>query len=149
MSKKGAKAAQSTKETVSYDVRDIVLAKVRGFPPWPGMVSCFSQKRVNYWPCLLSQTRHATLLPRSLTLIASPKALARSVPTARGKKVNGIVSGSSLLVTSTWILSFSTSNLSLLTYWMLHSYQCLVSWKRYLSVAATRDPGLRPGARQT
>ena len=51
MSKKGAKAAQSTKETVSYDVRDIVLAKVRGFPPWPGMVSCFSQKRVNYWPC--------------------------------------------------------------------------------------------------
>ena len=53
MSKKGAKAAQSTKETVSYDVRDIVLAKVRGFPPWPGMVSSstfLSRSRVLYVP---------------------------------------------------------------------------------------------------
>ncbi|THU87098.1 hypothetical protein K435DRAFT_354999 [Dendrothele bispora CBS 962.96] len=35
MSKKGAKAP---KEVASYDIRDIVLGKVRGFPPWPGMV---------------------------------------------------------------------------------------------------------------
>ncbi|KAF9447901.1 hypothetical protein P691DRAFT_705908 [Macrolepiota fuliginosa MF-IS2] len=35
MSKKGGKAA---KETASYDTRDIVLGKVRGYPPWPGMV---------------------------------------------------------------------------------------------------------------
>jgi len=37
MSKKGAKAAP--KEVSSYEFRDIVLGKVRGFPPWPGMVS--------------------------------------------------------------------------------------------------------------
>lgn len=35
MSKKAAKT--QTKEQ-SYDFRDIVLAKVRGYPPWPGMV---------------------------------------------------------------------------------------------------------------
>ncbi|KAI0633492.1 hypothetical protein C8Q77DRAFT_791919 [Trametes polyzona] len=35
MSKKAAKT--QTKEQ-SYEVRDIVLAKVRGFPPWPGMI---------------------------------------------------------------------------------------------------------------
>ncbi|EMD33848.1 hypothetical protein CERSUDRAFT_117909 [Gelatoporia subvermispora B] len=34
MSKKGAK----TEPEQHYTVRDIVLAKVRGFPPWPGMV---------------------------------------------------------------------------------------------------------------
>ncbi|KAG5637495.1 hypothetical protein H0H81_004368 [Sphagnurus paluster] len=37
MSKKNTKAAP--KEVVSsYAERDIVLGKVRGFPPWPGMV---------------------------------------------------------------------------------------------------------------
>lgn len=35
MSKKSAKSA---KETASYETRDIVLGKVRGYPPWPGMV---------------------------------------------------------------------------------------------------------------
>ncbi|KAI0829763.1 hypothetical protein BC628DRAFT_1066217 [Trametes gibbosa] len=35
MSKKGS---QSQNKDQSYDVRDIVLAKVRGFPPWPGMI---------------------------------------------------------------------------------------------------------------
>jgi hypothetical protein len=35
------KAGKSQKEQSSYEVRDIVLAKVRGFPPWPGMVSVF------------------------------------------------------------------------------------------------------------
>ncbi|KAH9859001.1 hypothetical protein C2E23DRAFT_717222 [Lenzites betulinus] len=35
MSKKGA---QSQNKDQSYSVRDIVLAKVRGFPPWPGMI---------------------------------------------------------------------------------------------------------------
>ena len=38
MSKKGAKSQETDQ---SYEVRDIVLAKVRGFPPWPGMVSIF------------------------------------------------------------------------------------------------------------
>ncbi|EIN11168.1 hypothetical protein PUNSTDRAFT_118694 [Punctularia strigosozonata HHB-11173 SS5] len=33
---KGAKGAQATSS--SYEVRDIVLAKVRGFPAWPGMI---------------------------------------------------------------------------------------------------------------
>ena len=37
MSKKGAKTQQNYQQ--SYEVRDVVLAKVRGFPPWPGMVS--------------------------------------------------------------------------------------------------------------
>ncbi|KAI8992925.1 hypothetical protein BD414DRAFT_412571 [Trametes punicea] len=35
MSKKGA---HSQNKEQSYEVRDIVLAKVRGFPPWPGMI---------------------------------------------------------------------------------------------------------------
>ncbi|KAH7913286.1 hypothetical protein BJ138DRAFT_969298, partial [Hygrophoropsis aurantiaca] len=35
MSKKGAKTQQVE---ATYDERDIVLAKVRGYPPWPGMV---------------------------------------------------------------------------------------------------------------
>ncbi|KZT10579.1 uncharacterized protein LAESUDRAFT_338768 [Laetiporus sulphureus 93-53] len=37
MSKKGSKAQSQSKEQ-SYEVRDIVLAKVRGYPPWPGMI---------------------------------------------------------------------------------------------------------------
>lgn len=36
MSKKGAKAQPKDQ---SYEIRDVVLAKVRGFPPWPGIVS--------------------------------------------------------------------------------------------------------------
>ncbi|KAK2464792.1 hypothetical protein APHAL10511_003210 [Amanita phalloides] len=35
MSKKSAKAP---KEVSSYETRDVVLGKVRGYPPWPGMV---------------------------------------------------------------------------------------------------------------
>jgi hypothetical protein len=31
------KGSKSDKET-TYEFRDIVLAKVRGYPPWPGMV---------------------------------------------------------------------------------------------------------------
>jgi hypothetical protein len=34
------KGSKSDKET-TYDFRDIVLAKVRGYPPWPGMVRFF------------------------------------------------------------------------------------------------------------
>ena len=47
MSKKGAKTQSQNKEQ-TYEVRDIVLAKVRGFPPWPGMVSPFSLSRRVY-----------------------------------------------------------------------------------------------------
>ncbi len=35
------KGSKSDKET-TYEFRDIVLAKVRGYPPWPGMVRPFS-----------------------------------------------------------------------------------------------------------
>ena len=38
MSKKGGKA--QTKEQ-SYEIHDVVLAKVRGYPPWPGWVCAF------------------------------------------------------------------------------------------------------------
>ena len=31
------RGSRSDKET-TYEFRDIVLAKVRGYPPWPGMV---------------------------------------------------------------------------------------------------------------
>ena len=42
MSKKGAKS--SNKEVLlSYGTRDIVLGKVRGYPPWPAMVSAKSR----------------------------------------------------------------------------------------------------------
>ena len=34
------KGSKSDKET-TYEFRDIVLAKVRGYPPWPGMVRSF------------------------------------------------------------------------------------------------------------
>jgi hypothetical protein len=36
MSKKGAKI---TKEVSRYEVGDVVLGKVRGYPPWPAVVS--------------------------------------------------------------------------------------------------------------
>lgn len=32
------KASKSEKESATYETRDIVLGKVRGYPPWPGMV---------------------------------------------------------------------------------------------------------------
>ncbi|KAG6860774.1 hypothetical protein C0995_007678 [Termitomyces sp. Mi166 len=38
MSKKSAKSAPKDKQVATYHERDIVLGKVRGFPPWPGMV---------------------------------------------------------------------------------------------------------------
>jgi len=34
------KGSKSDKET-TYEFRDIVLAKVRGYPPWPGMVRSY------------------------------------------------------------------------------------------------------------
>lgn len=37
MSRKSGKTKEA-KEAPSYEIRDIVLGKVRGFPPWPGMV---------------------------------------------------------------------------------------------------------------
>jgi hypothetical protein len=36
----GKTGGKHQKEESSYEIRDVVLAKVRGFPPWPGMVSC-------------------------------------------------------------------------------------------------------------
>ncbi|KAF8868464.1 hypothetical protein BD779DRAFT_1676673 [Infundibulicybe gibba] len=32
------KAAKTPKEVLCYEIRDVVLGKVRGYPPWPGMV---------------------------------------------------------------------------------------------------------------
>ena len=40
MSKKGAK---NTKEVRQYNIGDVVLGKVRGYPPWPAMVSAKSR----------------------------------------------------------------------------------------------------------
>ena len=40
MSKKGAK---NTKEVRQYSIGDVVLGKVRGYPPWPAMVSAKSR----------------------------------------------------------------------------------------------------------
>jgi len=36
MSKKGS--AKTPQEQPHYEYRDIILAKVRGYPPWPSMV---------------------------------------------------------------------------------------------------------------
>ena len=41
MSKKSAKQ----KDDQTYDLRDIVLAKIRGFPAWPGIVRSF----LSFW----------------------------------------------------------------------------------------------------
>ena len=38
MSKKGGKGQTKEIKDQSYNVRDVVLAKIRGYPPWPGMV---------------------------------------------------------------------------------------------------------------
>lgn len=35
--------ASKQKEEFTYEIRDIVLAKIRGYPSWPAMV-----RRVNY-----------------------------------------------------------------------------------------------------
>ena len=40
MSKKGAKSA---KEVSQYEIGEVVLGKVRGYPPWPGIVSSKSR----------------------------------------------------------------------------------------------------------
>ena len=66
MSKKGAKTQSQNKEQ-TYEVRDIVLAKVRGFPPWPGMVSPFSISRRAY---ALHAHSHATHVLTSFFLNA-------------------------------------------------------------------------------
>ncbi|KAI5121573.1 hypothetical protein M0805_000753 [Coniferiporia weirii] len=33
------KAAAKTKDEITYDLRDVVLAKIRGYPPWPALVA--------------------------------------------------------------------------------------------------------------
>ncbi len=49
------KGSKSDKET-TYEFRDIVLAKVRGYPPWPGMVRSsfvvFLKRLLTYYPFL-------------------------------------------------------------------------------------------------
>lgn len=42
MSKKGNKGQTKEIKDHFYDARDIVLAKIRGYPPWPGMVCLHS-----------------------------------------------------------------------------------------------------------
>ena len=41
MSSKKATKAQAAEQ--SYKVKDVVLAKVKGYPPWPAMVSSARQ----------------------------------------------------------------------------------------------------------
>lgn len=48
------KGSKSDKET-TYEFRDIVLAKVRGYPPWPGMVcSSFTNFSLAHLTCHIS-----------------------------------------------------------------------------------------------
>jgi hypothetical protein len=46
------KGSKSDKET-TYDFRDIVLAKVRGYPPWPGMVRFFMTFSLAHLTCYI------------------------------------------------------------------------------------------------
>jgi hypothetical protein len=42
MSAKKSAGGSSKHEEQKYDVRDIVLAKIRGYPPWPAQVFALS-----------------------------------------------------------------------------------------------------------
>lgn len=50
------KAAKNQHKEQSYEIREVVLAKVRGFPAWPGMVRIVA---------LLAPVATATCMSRS------------------------------------------------------------------------------------
>ena len=92
MSKKGSKAQPKEQ---SYEVRDIVLAKVRGYPPWPGIVSTSS---LPLCPCARgvpdTPVRRTNTLADILACLqvvdpdAVPKHVAKERPNAKSKKGN-------------------------------------------------------------
>lgn len=102
MSKKGAKS--QPKET-SYEVRDVVLAKVRGYPPWPGIVSTalFASSRLvaHVWTWL-SPSFNDIYLCRSWTRRLYQRMSRKSVLMPRARRATGTASASSLPVTSTF-----------------------------------------------
>lgn len=141
MSKKGAPKTQDTDQ--SYEVRDVVLAKVRGFPPWPGMVSTFSTfHRVHAWRVrtVFMVERDILYARRLLTRTRSPGLSRRSVRTRRRKRATGIVSAFSLLVTS------ERPHTLLFDFLMLTSTRCcqqrMDCSQGHLQAAAPRDPGI-------
>ena len=103
MSKKGAKAQPQNKEQ-SYDIRDVVLAKVRGFPPWPGMVSLSPLLLAFPPPARVKPLSDRSPLPlptrRLSTPTPSPRLSRRSDQTRRRKRATGIAFASSPPVTS-------------------------------------------------
>lgn len=114
MSKKGAKP-QAPQQT--YELRDVVLAKVRGFPAWPGMVSPLSRGRVPQAQDVAEHVSSSSL--RSWIPNQFLRTLQRSAPTRRAK-LAGIASGSSLLATSAYhLLLIAPTNRVFL---MRHSY---------------------------
>ncbi len=62
------KGSKSDKVT-TYDFRDIVLAKVRGYPPWPGMVRFSS----TVFQTRLAYSAHPLIVSRSWTPRPSQK----------------------------------------------------------------------------
>ena len=64
-----SKKAKTPKET-KYDFRDVVLAKVRGYPPWPGMVRL-------RWPSAFHPTMTPLLLLSPLSRSLTQKMLPR------------------------------------------------------------------------
>lgn len=58
------KAAKNQPKEQTYEIREVVLAKVRGFPAWPGMVRyyCFSLATVATTTCTSRSLPHSSPL---------------------------------------------------------------------------------------
>lgn len=103
MSKKAAKP----KDEISYEIRDIVLAKIRGFPAWPAMVSLCSLLRIASNPRgnLFGLVFLISYMSRLLILTMFQKKLLRNAPRAKSRP--SIVCGSSPSVTSAYLIYYS------------------------------------------
>lgn len=94
------KAGKQTKETASYETREIVLGKVRGYPPWPGMVSTH-HRHSRVW--LLHSNTYTSLSYRLSIQVLSLLLSSKNAP--RQRKLSFTVFASSQLETSASILS--------------------------------------------
>ncbi|KAJ7026358.1 hypothetical protein C8F04DRAFT_1190562 [Mycena alexandri] len=72
MSAKKSSNSVKKSEPETFDAREVVLGKIRGFPPWPGMVSStspnfldfFLQSSLAFWASLgLGRLRRLFLAP--------------------------------------------------------------------------------------
>lgn len=61
----------------SYEFRDVVLAKVRGYPPWPGMVSALPLLflTLRQYPAFSRARTRVALVLLSLSLFPKKKKL--------------------------------------------------------------------------